>query len=98
MLDHIGLPVSDYARSKTFYETALAPLGYGLVMEVSAEMTGGDARAGFGPEERPQFRIGNGAALRDQVHVAFSAKGRAAMRAFHAAALATGGRDNGPSA
>ncbi len=69
-----------------------------MVMEHAAEMTGGDARAGFGPEERPQFWIGNGAALRDQVHVAFSAKDRAAMRPFHAAALAAGGRDNGPSA
>ena len=38
MLDHIGFPVSDYARSKAFYESALRPLGYGLVMEVTPEM------------------------------------------------------------
>ena len=34
MIDHVGFPVSDYARSKAFYEKALAPLGYTLIMEV----------------------------------------------------------------
>src|SRR4051794_23213570 len=34
VIDHIGFPVSDYARSKAFYARALAPLGYGLVMEI----------------------------------------------------------------
>ncbi len=96
MLDHIGLAVSDYARSKAFYEAALAPLGYGLVMEITAEMTDGDAHAGFGPEGLPQFWIGTGEALTGHVHVAFVAKDRAAVRAFHAASLAAGGRDNGP--
>ena len=39
MLDHVGIPVSDYARSKAFYLLALAPLGYDLVMEVSSKET-----------------------------------------------------------
>jgi catechol 2,3-dioxygenase-like lactoylglutathione lyase family enzyme len=39
MIDHIGFPVSDYARSKTFYEKALAPLGYTLIMEVPSDKT-----------------------------------------------------------
>ena len=40
MLDHVGIPVSDYARSKTFYQQVLAPLGIGLIMEVTPAMTG----------------------------------------------------------
>ena len=36
MLDHIGLPVGDYPRSKRFYEAALAPLGYEILMEFGA--------------------------------------------------------------
>ena len=40
MIDHIGFPVSDYARSKAFYLKALAPLDYHLVMEVTQEQTG----------------------------------------------------------
>ena len=36
MLDHVGFPITDYKRSKAFYEKALAPLGYSLVMEVAA--------------------------------------------------------------
>jgi catechol 2,3-dioxygenase-like lactoylglutathione lyase family enzyme len=50
MLDHIGIAVRDYARSKRFYETALAPLTITLVMEVTAEQTdGGSAAAGSAP-------------------------------------------------
>ena len=49
MIDHVGFPVSDYARSKAFYEHVLLPLGYGLVFEVTPAMTGGnDSHAGFG--------------------------------------------------
>ena len=95
MLDHMGIPVSDYARAKAFYERALAPLGYGLVMEVTAEETGDGAACGFGPEGRPQFWIAEGD-LNGRLHIAFAAQDRAAVRAFYEAALAAGGRDNGP--
>ncbi|MGH6948358.1 MAG: VOC family protein [Kiloniellales bacterium] len=95
MLDHVGFFVSDYARAKAFYEKALAPLGYGLVMEVTAEQTGGEVHAGFGPPQRPQLWIGTGRTLTGRLHVAFVAKDRAAVRAFHAAALVAGARDNG---
>ena len=37
MIDHIGFPVSDYERAKAFYLKALAPLGYGLIMEVTQD-------------------------------------------------------------
>lgn len=96
MLDHIAVPVADFARSKAFYERALAPLGYGLVMEVPAEKTGGGTAAGFGPKGRPYFWIGTGKPVGNQVHVAFAAEDRAAVRAFYDAALKAGGQDNGP--
>jgi len=92
MLDHVGLPVADLARAKAFYLQALAPLGYGLVMEVA--FAGG--AAGFGPKGRPQFWIGSGKPIAGQVHFAFVAADRAAVRAFYDAALAAGGKDNGP--
>lgn len=96
MLDHIGFKVADYARSKAFYERALAPLGYALVMEVTPEMTGTDSRhAGFGADRKPSFWIGTGETTRGSLHVALVAKDRAAVDAFHAAALAAGGSDNG---
>ena len=49
MIDHIGFSVSDYPRAKAFYEKALSPLGYVLVMEVGAEDSESRApAAGFG--------------------------------------------------
>jgi catechol 2,3-dioxygenase-like lactoylglutathione lyase family enzyme len=95
MLDHVGMPVSDYARSKAFYLRAFKPLGYDLVMEVSSPETGGDSHAGFGPKGRPHFWIGSGKPIDGRVHFAFMAKDRAAVDAFYKAALAAGGRDNG---
>jgi catechol 2,3-dioxygenase-like lactoylglutathione lyase family enzyme len=96
MLDHIGFKVCDYAVSKTFYERALAPMGYGLVREVTSEMTGTDARhAGFGANGKPSFWIGTGAPTIGSVHVAFAAKSRTQVDAFHKAALEAGGHDNG---
>jgi len=95
MLDHIGLAVSDLDRSRAFYEAALKPLGVGVVMEVTAEETGADAHAGFGEDRKPYFWIGTGAKAKGGMHVAFTAPTRAAVGAFHAAALAAGGRDNG---
>ncbi len=95
MLDHVGIPVSDYTRSKGFYLQALRPLGYDLVMEVSSEETGGNSQAGFGAKGRPQFWIGAGHPITGRVHFAFEAKDRAAVDAFYAAALKAGGEDNG---
>jgi len=97
MLDHIGFPVSDYARSKAFYAKALAPLGYALVMEIGAEDTESKfPAAGFGAAGKPDFWIGGEGGLRGILHVAIVAKDRAAVDGFHRAALAAGARDNGP--
>lgn len=94
MIDHIGVSVSDLSVSKPFYEKALAPLGYGVLMEVSAEMTGGHSAVGFGGEF-PDFWIGQDGAPSIRSHVAIRAQTRAQVDAFHAAAIAAGGRDNG---
>ena len=94
MLDHIGFPVSDFARSKAFYTQALAPLGISVLMEVALS-DDGDGYAGFG-NDRPHFWIGTGKPLQSRLHVAFAAKSRADVKAFYEAAIAAGGKDNGP--
>ena len=95
MIDHIGIAVSNIQVSKQFYTRALAPIGYSLVMEVSAEQTGHSAAAGFGVPPKPDFWISGGAPNVPPVHVALRVPSRALVIAFHAAALAAGGRDNG---
>ncbi len=96
MIDHIGFKVSDFQASKTFYQHALAPLGYGLVIDVTPEMTGTDARhAGFGTNDKPAFWIGTGGGAHGGLHIALVARSRRDVDAFHVAALAAGARDNG---
>ncbi len=96
-LDHMTLVVSDYPRSKAFYEKALAPLGIGAVMDF------GQA-CGFGRDQKPDFWIGAGPTsfqkpehlkLITPTHVAFSARNREEVDAFYRAALAAGGKDFG---
>lgn len=95
MLDHIGFPVRDLARSTAFYAAALTPLGSHPLMELAPEETGGTGFVGFGLPGKPQFWITTGTPLTGVLHVAFVAQTRAQVAAFHAAALAVGGRDNG---
>jgi catechol 2,3-dioxygenase-like lactoylglutathione lyase family enzyme len=95
MLDHVGFPVSDYARSKAFYEKALAPLGYSLIMEV-AQTANDLPAAGFGANGKPDFWIGGEGGLNKPIHIAITAKDRATVDAFYRAAMAAGGTDNGP--
>jgi catechol 2,3-dioxygenase-like lactoylglutathione lyase family enzyme len=86
MIDHISLRVASYETSKQFYQRALAPLGYAVILEFPGA-------AGFGAG-RPDFWIGQGEP-RAAVHVAFRGSARAVVDAFYTAALAAGGRDNG---
>jgi catechol 2,3-dioxygenase-like lactoylglutathione lyase family enzyme len=88
MLDHIGLIVSDYSASKRFFEAALAPLDYEIIMEF------GGSTGGLGAGGNPDFWISQGDAG-TPTHVAFASPDRATVDAFHAAALVAGGRDNG---
>jgi catechol 2,3-dioxygenase-like lactoylglutathione lyase family enzyme len=89
IIDHIGVAVSHYERSKAFYSLALAPLGIALVMEVQGW-------AGLGRAGKPEFWFGVQAQPQRPMHIAFLADTRAQVRAFHAAALSAGGTDNGP--
>ena len=103
MLDHVSLRVADYDRSKKFYEAALAPLGYTLLMESASG-------AGFRKEFIPDFWIKQGEPMNFEgragppefpgcggpaVHVAFVSADRGMVDAFYRAALAAGARDNG---
>jgi catechol 2,3-dioxygenase-like lactoylglutathione lyase family enzyme len=94
VLDHITFGVADLDGAIAFYDQALAPLGLTRLMSVTAERSGGAAFAGYG-DSRPFFWIGNGAASKGALHVAFTASDRATVDAFYKAALAAGGRDNG---
>ena len=93
MLDHIGIAVSDYTQSKQFYARALSPLGIDVVMEVTAEQTGGHPACGLGSDGKPYFWISPGKVAR--THVAFAARTRRDVDSFYKMAVAAGGRDNG---
>ena len=94
MFDHVGLGVADFQRATAFYDAALAPLGIGQLHVVPKEFTGGVDVVGYG-RERPMFWIAGQDATRGKLHVAFEARTRAEVDAFHAAALNAGGVDNG---
>lgn len=96
MLDHIGFAVSDIVRSKAFYDAALGALGLELLMTATPDQTeSGGTALGYGREGIPFFWIGDNEAVGEGLHVALAADSRAAVDAFHAAALAAGGRDHG---
>lgn len=96
MIDHVGLSVSDPKLSRPFYEQALGPLGYQMLREIPTQVTGGKVVLGFGAPPKPDFWVTEGTPQTPRLHVAFRAESRAAVDAFYAAALAAGGRDNGP--
>ena len=89
MLDHVTISVSDIKRSRAFYDRALRPLD---IERLYAE---GDGFAGYGINKKAFFWIGLRGSVVSGAHIAFAAKDRAVVDAFHAAALAAGGRDNG---
>ncbi|HEY0671719.1 MAG TPA: VOC family protein [Longimicrobiales bacterium] len=103
MLDHVSLRVSNYDRSKRFYEAALAPLGFTLALET-------DSGAGFRRGPIPCFWVKQGTPVSvagsiaphelagcggAALHIAFASDDRASVDAFYRAALAAGGQDNG---
>ena len=88
MIDHIGVAVSDLEKSIAFYQKALAPLGYELLMKFPGQA------AGFGVKPKPDLWFGQGE-VKGAVHIALRASGRAQVRAFYEAAMAAGGKDNG---
>ena len=92
MFDHVSIGVSDIDRSKTFYDAALKPLGY-------SRLSDGESSLGYG-EKGVALWLGKTdkpvkAEMESGLHFCLSAKDRAAVDAFHAAALKAGGKDNG---
>jgi catechol 2,3-dioxygenase-like lactoylglutathione lyase family enzyme len=92
VIDHVTIGVSDLARSRDFYTRALLPLGFSEIAAV------GESEIEFGLEEASDFTISSAYASGAPVHVAFAADRREQVDAFHAAALAAGGSDNGAPA
>ena len=90
MFDHVGLNVRDFERSRAFYRQALEPLGLQETLAFE-EWTA----AAFGPEGKYGFWIAQREPFGTGTHVAFEAPDRETVDAFHAAALAAGGSDNG---
>ena len=93
MIDHISLGVNDLAAAAAFYDAALKPLGFRRLKEFP------DA-VGYGADGHATFWIGvpdggRWANACPGTHVAFAAASRGAVKAFHAAGLKAGGRDNG---
>ncbi len=95
MIDHTGVTVSDLKKSKAFYETALASIGYALIVELPASVTGHTDVAGFGEPPKPDFWISSGSPNKPPIHIAFRVPSRAKVDAFYQAAMAAGGTDNG---
>ena len=97
MLDHIGVAISDIRRSEAFYSAALEPLGISKLYEYGPDKTdSGGTAIGFGKDMMPFFWIGDNERVGEGTHIAFNAPNRAAVDAFYEAAIAAGGRDNGP--
>jgi catechol 2,3-dioxygenase-like lactoylglutathione lyase family enzyme len=92
MLDHISLGVHDIARARRFYDAALKPLGYSCLKDFGDTLGygAGDPQLWIAVAEHPVPPDD-----KSGLHVCFKAPTRASVDAFHAAALATGGRDNG---
>ncbi|HTY50817.1 MAG TPA: VOC family protein [Steroidobacteraceae bacterium] len=92
MLDHVSIGVADVARARGFYDAVLGPLGYSCLSEGADSLGYGHGVAQFwvNKVERP-VKPDPGSGL----HFCFSASDRKGVDAFHEAALATGGRDNG---
>lgn len=100
MLDHTGIVVTDFAKARAFYDAIAKPLGL-----VTADNFEGSFVLGKGANQYPYLWIGTlipsywvegSRAGVNQMHVAFSAPSKEAVHAFYSAALAAGGKDNGP--
>ena len=93
VIDHVQLSVTEYPAAKAFYEKALAPLGFSLMMEFPPG--GAPSHGGFGVGGKPFFWLTSGSKQTPLAHIAFGAETRADVDAFYHAAIAAGGTDNG---
>jgi catechol 2,3-dioxygenase-like lactoylglutathione lyase family enzyme len=88
IIDHLGIVISDYARSKDFYAKCLAPLGVELIVEI-------EGWAGFGRGDKAELWFGPDGDAHKPMHIAFVAADRASVDRFYQAGIAAGGKDNG---
>jgi catechol 2,3-dioxygenase-like lactoylglutathione lyase family enzyme len=95
-IDHTSLSVSDFEAAERFYAAALKPLRGGIMMEFPADVTGNVDVCGLGADGKPFLWLANAGKTSPHVHLAFRAETREQVDAFHAAAIAAGGMDNGP--
>jgi len=86
MIDHLTVRVRDLNKAKAFYASALAPLGYSVLMEFGEYI-------GLGADQKPDLWIAPG--KQESMHLAIVAKDRKAVDAFYQAALQAGAKDNG---
>ena len=93
MIDHLSITVSDLDRAQIFYDAVLGALGYPRVDRRERAIGYGERG---GPLSYISVYLSSGTLVPDNRHWCFRAAGRAAVRAFHDAALAHGGRDDGP--
>ncbi len=89
IIDHVTFKVTNRAASKAFYDKAFAPLGITLAAEFKGI-------AGYGKNGKPEFWFAQGDKPQSPMHFAFSADTRAHVDEFYRAAIAAGGKDNGP--
>ena len=94
MIDHAGINVPDWEKSKRFYDAAMAAIGAKLIMMVPEQYTGGVKVGGYG-RQKPDFWLNESKDVGPGRHYAFSANNRAEVDAFYKAAMAAGGKDNG---
>ena len=90
MLDHVTIGVTEFERSRRFYDSALQPLGIDRLYGDE------DGFAGYGITPRAFFWIGIRNQPQTGSHIAFAARDRATVDRFYAAAIAAGAKDNGP--
>ena len=89
MFDHLGFGVTDLAASKAFFVKALQPLGVAVAME-------GSYGVGLGQDHKPSLWLSETKEHPAHLHLAFAAQSRKQVDEFYCAALAAGGKDNGP--
>jgi catechol 2,3-dioxygenase-like lactoylglutathione lyase family enzyme len=95
LIDHTGINVANYEKSKSFYLKALAPIGYTMILEFGFENPDVNDVGGFGEVPKTDFWVAKGQPNVPPLHIAFRAKTRAQVDAFYAAAIEAGGIDNG---
>lgn len=95
-IDHMGIGVSHISQARDFYERALKPLGITLMMSIDADPPRSKPRRlGFGSAGKPFLWLQHAAIPSCGAHIALIAQSHEAVDAFHAAAIAAGGKDHG---